>query len=132
MKEIIKIRFLLLFVLLPRLGLAASDIQNGLILHYTFDSDGGSSVADSSTQGHKGVIHGASFSSGGRWGGAYYFNGRDNYILAGNLGYHPAGTISFWMKAESLENWRNPLTTAFADWDACIRFEESSDGHFTG
>ncbi len=131
MKKLI-IGFFILFVVLPRIVLAADDLERGLILHYTLDTNSGSSVADTSGQGHPGVVNGATFTPEGRWGGAYYFNGINNYILAGNLGYHPTGTISFWMKAEALENWRNPLTTAFADWDACIRFEESSDGIFTG
>ncbi|NTV29584.1 MAG: cellulase family glycosylhydrolase [Candidatus Omnitrophica bacterium] len=128
MKKLVGVLVLALLLLCPRSGWAASDLKKGLILYYPFDADGGGTVADGSGQGHAGTVNGATFAADGRFGGAYYFNGIDNYIMAGDLGYHPAGTISFWMKAETVENWRNAFTTAFADWDACIRFEEDSSG----
>ncbi len=111
---------------------AAPDLKKGLILHYNFDADEGGSVTDQSGQGHQGVVNGATFAAEGRFGAAYHFDGQDDYIFAGNLGFHATGTISFWMKADTVENWRNPFTTDYAGWDDCIRFEESSSGVFTG
>jgi aryl-phospho-beta-D-glucosidase BglC (GH1 family) len=111
---------------------AASDLKEGLILHYNFDADEGASVTDQSGQGHQGTVNGAAFAPEGRFGGAYHFDGLDDYISAGNLGFHATGTISFWMKADTVENWRNPFTTDYAGWDDCIRFEESSSGSFMG
>jgi len=46
------------------------------------------------------------------------------------MGYQPAGTISFWMNADTVENWRNPFSTDYAGWDDCIRFEENSKHEF--
>ena len=103
-----------------------------LALHYSFDRaayrDG--TVADESGHGHDGTVFGAILSDDKERGSVYYFNGVNNYILAGKMGYFSTGTISFWMKAEKLENWRNPFSTDYANWDSCIRFEESSDGQF--
>lgn len=111
---------------------AVSELNKGEVLHYTFDADEGGTVSDQSGQGHHAAVMGATYTQEGRFGSAYYFNGTNNYISVGNLGYQPTGTISFWMKAETVENWRNPFTTDYAGWDDCIRFEESSEGQFMG
>ncbi len=104
----------------------------GLALHYSFDRvalrDG--KVADESGHGRDGAVFGAVLSDDAERGKVYYFNGTNSYILAGNLGSFPEGTISFWMKAEEVRNWRNPFTTDYANWDSCIRFEEYTDEKF--
>jgi hypothetical protein len=104
----------------------------GLALHYSFDrvASGERKVADESGNGRDGTVFGAVLSDDRERGKVYYFNGVDNFILAGKMGYFSSGTISFWMKAETVENWRNPFSTDYANWDSCIRFEESSDGKF--
>lgn len=103
-----------------------------LALHYSFDrvASGDRKVADESGNGRDGNVFGAVLSDDRERGKVYYFNGVDNFILAGKMGYFSSGTISFWMKAETVENWRNPFSTDYANWDSCIRFEESSDGKF--
>ena len=110
----------------------AASLRDGLILQYSFDSNTGSSIPDLSGAGHNGQVNGAVFNSSGKFGGAYSFDGKDDYILAGNLGYQPTGTISFWMKAAALENYRNPFSTDFASWDDNIRFESAASGEFSG
>ncbi|OGW98431.1 MAG: hypothetical protein A2Z81_08245 [Omnitrophica WOR_2 bacterium GWA2_45_18] len=126
--------FLLFLLLFCFSTPAFADLKDGLILHYTFDADDGSTVTDQSGKGHSGTIHGAAFSgqAGVNGGAAYHFNGVSDWIAAGNLGYHDTGAISFWMKADTVENWRNPFSTDYASWDDNIRFEESSDGAFNG
>lgn len=87
---------------------------------------------DDSGQNHIGYVRGATYTEDGRSKGAYAFNGIDNYILIGNLGFYATGSITFWMNADAVENHRNPLTTDYAGWDDCIRFEESNTGEFSG
>lgn len=107
-------------------------LGEGLILKYTFSNNNGSVVLDESGNGHNAaVLNGAVYISDGRFGGAYHFDGTNDVILVNDdLGYQPAGTISFWMKADAVENWRNPFSTDYASWDDNIRFEESVDGKF--
>lgn len=107
-------------------------LRDGLILHYSFNQNQGSAVTDESGQNHTGSVAGATFTADGRFNGAYSFDGVDDFILAGNLGYHEVGTISFWMNADVVENWRNPFSTDYASWDDNIRFETSSTGTFFG
>jgi len=108
-------------------------LGEGLLLKYTFSNDNGSIVLDESGNGHNAaVLNGAAYTGDGRFGGAYHFDGVNDVILVNDdLGYQPSGTISFWMKADAVENWRNPFSTDYASWDDNIRFEESGDGNFT-
>ena len=112
-------------------GSVSADLSSGLILHYSFDSDNGGTVVDQSSGSYNGTVYGPVYvSHGGLSGGAYCFDGVDDRIIVGNMGYHASGTISFWMNADAVENWRNPFSTEYASWDDCIRFEESSNGDF--
>jgi hypothetical protein len=54
--------------------------SDGLVLLFTFDADAGPQALDSSGHGHAGNIHGATFVQGGHDGGAYFFDGEDDYI----------------------------------------------------
>ena len=109
---------------------AVEELNDGLIVHYSFDTDTEDTVLDRSENNHTGTVYGAEYTAEGVTGGAYNFDGIDDHIIIGNLGYHPSGTISFWMNADVVENWRNPFSTDYAGWDDCIRFEESSNGDF--
>ncbi|MGD9874317.1 MAG: LamG domain-containing protein [Kiritimatiellia bacterium] len=109
-------------------GIAA--VNDGLILYYSFDNQVSGPVTDLSGNGHPGAVYGATFTSNGHCGAAAHFNGNRSYILAGNLGYVPEGTISFWMNADVLENSRNVFTTEYAGWDDCMKFESAADGSF--
>ncbi len=131
MKKHLKIA-LTLWLLGSFQAVAFANLNDGLDLYYGFDTDEGATVSDLSGKGHSGTVHGAAFTSEGKSGGAYHFDGIDDYILAGDLGDHPVGTISFWMNADAVENWRNPFSTDYASWDDNIRFEESSSGEFNG
>ncbi|MCE9613302.1 MAG: FG-GAP-like repeat-containing protein [Lentisphaerae bacterium] len=60
-------------------------LADGLVLHYTFDADEGSSVTDQSGNGHTGMVHGATWTPNGVSGGAFAFTGADQDIDAGDL-----------------------------------------------
>jgi hypothetical protein len=104
-----------------------ASLNDGLILNYQFKTDAGQAVTDTSGRGYTGIVNGARYVASGVIDGAYWFDGIDNYILTGNMGYQPVGTISFWVNADTVENWRNPFSTDYAGWDDCIRFEESTN-----
>lgn len=116
------------FALLTKLSFAALD--DGMLLYYPFQADEGQNVSDASGHGYAGAVNGASYVSSGVVNGAYRFDGYNDYILTGDMGYQPTGTISFWMNADAVENWRNPFSTDYAGWDDCIRFEEDSNREF--
>ena len=51
-----------------------------LVLHYTFDKNGGDKVSDQSGNGHLGTVHNATWVANGVSGGAMDFNGTSSYI----------------------------------------------------
>ena len=121
-----------LAVLLVATGPVFGALTDGLVLYYSFDTNTGTTVTDKSGNGHTGVVNGPTYTSAGRIGGAYHYDGTNDYILAGNLGYLGKGTISFWMYADALDPacWRNPFSTDYASWDDCLRFEDDAQGNF--
>lgn len=89
-------------LLLAALPAAAAPITvtDGLVLHYSFDTD----AADQSGNGHDGTVVGAThLATGGHGGtGAYSFDGADDHIFADGLNEvnTAAGglnTVAFWM-----------------------------------
>lgn len=59
---------------------ASAALDDGLVLYYPFDSDGGAVAMDASGTGNDGIVYGATFSTAGRFGGAYEFDGSNDYI----------------------------------------------------
>ena len=102
----------------------------GLVLNLPFDVNGEARTYDWSGAGHTSAVYGAISTNGGYVGGTYWFDGINDYVLAGSLGYISNGVISFWMYPDVLESCRNPFSTDYAGWDDCIRFEEYSWGQF--
>lgn len=75
---------------------------DGLILYYDFDGD----VLDRSGNGNNGVASGAIHDPEGKFGGAYYFDGIDDFIEVGDitdLDGASAMSISVWHKFPSPE-----------------------------
>lgn len=97
-------------------------------------SGSGTTWTDLTGSGHNGTLaSGVGYSSAN--GGAITFDGGStHYVNVGFLGkFFDQGTIDFWMKANVLENWRNPFTTNFnggTATNAGIRYEETSAGAF--
>ncbi|MFA5117219.1 MAG: LamG-like jellyroll fold domain-containing protein [Candidatus Omnitrophota bacterium] len=125
----LKLAISLFLMLMPFNGFnrVFASVNDGLILNYQFKADAGGVAVDTSANGYTGILNGPRYVASGVIDGAYWFDGIDDYILTGSMGYQPVGTISFWMNADTVENWRNPFSTDYAGWDDCIRFEESTN-----
>jgi hypothetical protein len=63
-------------------GLSES-LLRGLVLHLAFDKDRGQKVVDSSPTGNDGQVYGATWKAAGKMGGAYEFDGQNDYIELG-------------------------------------------------
>jgi len=129
MKKIIGSGLFIISVLILT-GHCFAAINDGLLLYYPFQIDEGETAQDTSGHNYVGAVNGATYTLAGVVDGAYRFDGLDDYILTGDMGYQPIGTISFWINADTVENWRNPFSTDYAGWDDCIRFEENSNREF--
>lgn len=90
---------------------ACAGINDGLVLHYGFDTYDGSTVPDGSGLGNHGVANGVTYSAAGAWGGCYRFDGTGDWILARNsaslsvTGRH--FSIACWLKlpdANAMDN----------------------------
>lgn len=86
-------------------GDGVSTLSDGLLLHYSFDDNGGAFVSDGSGNGRVGQVHGAQWVGAGARGGAYRFDSNDQCILADDAGL-PAGdaprTMAVWIKLNVL------------------------------
>lgn len=54
---------------------ADASLPSGMVLHFPFDEPSGERAGDASGNGMDGTVHGAEWSSVGRWGGALQFMG---------------------------------------------------------
>src|ERR1700677_1587241 len=85
-------------------------LPEGLVLHYTFNSDDGGKVIDSSESGNDGTLHGAVYAAGGKsGGGAMSFNGTRAGVGAKtieNLRLQDF-TIMAWVKRGSMQKISN-------------------------
>lgn len=71
------------------------DLQTGLVLYLPFDGEGPVRTMDLSPTGNHGWVHGASWTASGRYGGAYEFDGQDDYIELGPTElYQTQGALS--------------------------------------
>jgi len=94
----LKIIAILLSVRSPSLA------QSGLIAAYSFNEGSGTTVADSSGNNLSGTIVGATWTTGGRYGGALSFNGTSSYVDLGNpaaFQLNGSMTIEAWVKAST-------------------------------
>ena len=86
-------------------GQDAAAVPDGLLLHYSFDVDGGDVVADASGHGRSAEVHGAQWVADGARGGAYRFDSNDECIWADDAGL-PQGdeprTMAVWIKLNVL------------------------------
>lgn len=57
-------------------------LEQGLVLNYRFDQKYTTRVFDTSGHNNRGTVHGARWSNSGRSGGAFWFDGVDDYIEA--------------------------------------------------
>jgi len=105
-------------------------VTEGLLLYYDGAMYGtGTTCIDLSGNGYHGSIVGSPTIESST--GSFVFNGT-NYISGPNLGNWPTkGTVEFWMKPTSVQNYRNPFHSHFQSSNQGIRFELDSSGRFT-
>ena len=88
-------------------GVLAPALSKSLVLYYSFDHDEGGVVSDNSGKGNRGKVHGAEWTSKGKIGGAYVFDGVDDYIDIDSDSSIPKGigtgnfTIAVWLKVKT-------------------------------
>ncbi len=98
-------RFALLFVvsvvLIAGSSVASGAPAPGLVAAYSFDAGSGSTLADESGSGNFGTISGATWTSGGKFGGALSFDGTNDWVEvgdAGSLDLTTGMTVEAWVK----------------------------------
>lgn len=115
----------------------AGDIAtNDLVLHYDFATDT-TSVPDLSGNGHVGTVYGALWTNDGARGGAYWFDGNNDYILAPNtslLNITGQLSVAFWMKPIYKSSSQCPIArnkTSDTSTNAYWNFSLSKTGDLT-
>lgn len=94
-----------------------------LLVHYSFDSNSASTVTDLSGFGYTATnYNGVQWVSNGYLNGAYHFDGTNDWIGGVNLGLLPTGSVSMWVKADAVDQWRHPFATEYASWDDNLHF----------
>lgn len=98
MKQLLFIFSLLSAIFFQNTLSASGDITSGLIAHYEFEDN----INDSTNTYNLSIAAGGSeaYSTSGKYGKAYLFNGSDNYLktLDNAITEGNTGTISFWVK----------------------------------
>jgi len=76
----------------------------GMRLLMRFDEDSVNQI-DESGAGNNGVVVGGTFVSDGRFGGAYDFDGVDDYVsLSSEIVFDDGGSFGFWFNADGVNN----------------------------
>jgi hypothetical protein len=84
----------------------------GLVAAFSFSEGTGTSVADLTGTGNTGVISGATWTSGGRYGKALSFDGVSNWITvndSASLDLTTNMTIEAWINPASTTGWRSVI-----------------------
>jgi hypothetical protein len=90
-----------------RLTTLAGGIRRDCILHYGFDQDERQTASDETGKGNKGRLHGTTWTSRGKSGGARVFNGRSDYLCMDydeSSGLFPKDTpfsVAAWFKTSA-------------------------------
>jgi RNA polymerase sigma factor (sigma-70 family) len=97
----------------------AKDIQQGLVLHYTFDQDetGGSQITDTSGKGNSGRASGVRWTPDGKNGGAYEFAADgDEIVVTNNGSLNPEKfTLSVWVQTTTADHfWRRIFDKSYS------------------
>jgi len=81
---------------------------DGPVAAYAFDATSGTTAVDASGNGHTGTVSGATWTTGGRHGGALRFDGVNDWVTVAD---HPdldlggRWTLSAWVRPESTARW---------------------------
>jgi hypothetical protein len=85
-------------------NVTVSNPPSGLLASYSFNAGSGTTTVDSSGHNLTGTIHGATWTTGGKYGNALSFNGTSNYVDLGNpTSLKATGSMTWaaWVKATS-------------------------------
>ena len=83
--------------------------QSGLIAGFHCDEGAGSTILDTTTNGHVGTLNGATWTASGKYGGALVFNGSSNWVTIPD---HPSldltngATVMAWVYPAALSGYR--------------------------
>lgn len=118
-------------------NLLAQDLTDGLLLHYTFDGDAGTTVTDVSARGNNGTIYGNGYiSDNGKEGKALHLpttgmSGADVdyvHITNGITTNLTSYTIATWVNIETISTWARIFD--FGDSQADNMFLTASQGSY--
>lgn len=95
---------------IPTQHLSQSAFDTGLVAAYSFDEGAGDTLTDVSAGENTGTIHGAQWSRTGKYGGALYFDGIDDYVAIPDtqaLEITNSITIAAWVYPLNNSGWRS-------------------------
>ncbi len=89
-----------------------ASVTAGLVAAYGFDEGSGTTVGDSSGNGHSGVISGTTWTTSGKYGNALSFNGTNSYVSVANPNL-PTGdyTWSAWINPNQTSTFRGIMVS---------------------
>ena len=84
---------------------AWASLDDGFVLHYTFDADAGAIAVDQSPLGNNGVVNGATWFADGRIGGSMRFDGVNDMIqVTSNPTTSSNYTVALWFTSATPDN----------------------------
>ena len=94
-------------------NIISGDATENLVLHYDFEAiDASGNLIDLTSGENSGAVYGATPTTEGVRGGAYYFDGSADVVEGANLGELPSGTVSFWISADDMNSFpRNAFSS---------------------
>jgi Concanavalin A-like lectin/glucanases superfamily len=90
-------------------AISGRSLARGLVAHWAFDEQSGTTVADQSGNGHDGQLTGGSWVAAGRFGGGLRLQPGDSVTIPGFPHATPDWTASVWIKLSAAD--RAALTT---------------------
>lgn len=83
------------------------------VASYSFNEGSGETTHDASGKGHEGTLHGAKWTKEGKYGGAIYFDGKEDLVTvpaSRELNFSPAFTLEAWVKPDEANKWSAVFT----------------------
>jgi hypothetical protein len=113
-----------------RIAVLSGESPGGLVLHYSFDKDD-QEVADQSGKGNTAAVHGAKWTPTGKVGGAYEFDGTDDWIDCGqrqSLLSSRTVTYCAWVKPELTTDKNRGIIVSDKDFNDGFNLYEITTG----
>lgn len=110
-------------VTLDALTTDPESLGRDLVAHWTFDATSGTSVADSSGNGHHGTMTGGTWIASGRFNGALSLSSGDSVAVEGFPQATASWTVSVWVRTSASD-----LAVSAADFSTIISTELQYNG----